>query len=139
MDCIPKVFEFVDVFPYELPGLPPHREMDFYIEVYPSTNPISVAPYRMAPVKLKELNIQLQELHNKGFIRPSISPWGAPVLFVKKNDGSLWLCVDYRKLNRITVKKKYPLPRIDDLFDKLCGVCYFSNFDLRYSYHQLRI
>ncbi|RVW12300.1 Transposon Ty3-G Gag-Pol polyprotein [Vitis vinifera] len=103
------------------------------------TDPISIAPYRMAPVELKELNIQLQELQTKGFIRPSTSPWGAPVLFVKKKDGSLRLCVDYRKLNRVTVKNKYPLPRIDDLFDQLCGACYFSKIDLRSGYHQLRV
>ena len=103
--------------------------MDFSIELYPGTDPISIAPYRMAPVELKELNIQLQELQSKGYIRPSISHWGALVLFVKKNDGSLRLCVDYRKLNRVTVKNKYPLPRIDDLFDQLCGACYFSKID----------
>ena len=108
--------------------------MDFSIEVYPSTYPILVAPYIMAPVELKELNIQLQKLHNKGFIRPSTLPWGAPVLSVKKNDGSLQLCMDYRKLNN-----KYPLPRIDYLFDQLCGACYFSKIDLRSGYHQLRI
>ena len=85
--------------------------------MYPGIDPISIAPYRMAPVELKELNIQLQELQSKGFIRPSTSPWGAPILFVKKKDGSLWLCVDYRKLNRVTMKNKYLLPRIDDLFD----------------------
>ena len=79
----------------------------------------------MAPVELKELNIQLQELQNKGFIRPSTSPWGAPVLFVKKKDESLWLCVDYRKLNRVIVKNKYLVPWIDDLFDQLCEACYF--------------
>ncbi|RVW58192.1 Retrovirus-related Pol polyprotein from transposon 297 [Vitis vinifera] len=139
IDCIPMVCEFADVFPKELPCLPPHREMDFSIELYPGTDPISIAPYRMAPVELKELNIQLQELQTKGFIRPSTSPWGAPVLFVKKKDGSLRLCVDYRKLNRVTVKNKYPLPRIDDLFDQLCGACYFSKIDLRSGYHQLRV
>ena len=93
----------------------------------------------MAPLELKELNIQLQELQSKGFIRPSTSPWDAPILFVKKKDGSLRLCVDYRKLNRVTVKNKYSLPQIDDLFDQLCGACYFSKIDLRSGYHQLRI
>ena len=139
MDCIPQVCDFVDVFPDELPGLPPHREMDFSIDLYPGTDPISVAPFRMALVELKELNLQLQELQGKGFIRPSTSPWGAPVLFVKKKDGMLRLCVDYRKLNRVTVKNKYPLPRIEDLFDQLNEACYFSKIDLRSGYHQLRV
>ena len=117
VDCIQQVCAFADVFPDELPGLPPHREIDFSIDLYPGTDPISVAPFQMAPVELKELNLQLQELQGKGFIRLSTSPWGAPVLFVKKKDGTLRLCVDYWKLNRVTVKNKYPLPRIEDLFD----------------------
>ncbi|RVW68091.1 Retrovirus-related Pol polyprotein from transposon 17.6 [Vitis vinifera] len=136
---IPVVRKFQDVFPDELPGLPPHREFDFSIEVYPGTDPISVSPYRMAPLELKELKTQLDELLGKGFIRPSTSPWGAPVLFVKKKDGTLRLCIDYRKLNRVTVKNKYPLPRIDDLFDQLKGAKYFSKIDLRTGYHQLRV
>ncbi|RVW92637.1 Retrovirus-related Pol polyprotein from transposon 17.6 [Vitis vinifera] len=103
---IPVVRKFQDVFPDELPGLPPHREFDFSIEVYPGTDPISVSPYRMTPLELKELKTQLDELLGKGFIRPSTSPWGAPVLFVKKKDGTLRLCIDYRKLNRVTVKNK---------------------------------
>ena len=111
------VCEFFDVFPKEFPCLPPHRKMDFFIELYLGTDPISIAPYRMTPVELKELNIQLQEFQSKGFIWPSTSPWGAPVLFVKKKDGSLRFCVDYRKLNKVTVKNKYPLPLIDDLFE----------------------
>ena len=139
MDCIPQVCDFADVFPDVLPGLPPHREMDFSIDLYPGTDPISIAPFRMALVELKELNLQLQELQGKGFIRPSTSPWGALVLFVKKKDGTLRLCVDYRKLNRVTVKNKYPLPRIEDLFDKLNEACYFSKIDLRSGYHQLRV
>ena len=93
----------------------------------------------MAPAELKELQVQLQELVDKGFIRPSVSPWGAPVLFVRKRDGSLRLCIDYRKLNQVTVKNKYPLPRIDDLFDQLRGATVFSKIDLRSGYHQLRI
>ncbi|RVW60237.1 Transposon Ty3-I Gag-Pol polyprotein [Vitis vinifera] len=136
---IPVVRKFQDVFPDELPGLPPHREFDFSIEVYPGTDPISVSPYRMAPLELKELKTQLDELLGRGFIRPSTSPWGAPVLFVKKKDGTLRLCIDYRKLNRVTVKNKYPLPRIDDLFDQLKGAKYFSKIDLRTGYHQLRV
>ena len=101
--------------------------------------PISIAPYRMAPMELKELKKQLEELLDKGFIRPSTSPWGAPVLFVKKKDGSLRLCIDYRQLNRITVKNKYPLPRIDDLLDQLKGATVFSKIDLRSGYWQLRV
>ncbi|KAL4028422.1 hypothetical protein IC575_011619 [Cucumis melo] len=93
----------------------------------------------MAPAELKELKVQLQELLDKGFIRPSVSPWGAPVLFVKKKDGSMRLCIDYRELNKVTVKNRYPLPRIDDLFDKLQGATVFSKIDLRSGYHQLRI
>ncbi|KAL5751698.1 hypothetical protein ACOSQ2_022205 [Xanthoceras sorbifolium] len=116
---ITTVCDFADVFPEELPSLPPQREVEFVIDVVPSTLPVSIAPYRMAPVELKELKIQLQELLDKGFIRPSVSPWGAPVLFVKKKYGSLRLCIDYRQLNKLTVKNKYPLPRIDDLFDQL--------------------
>ncbi|KAL4016633.1 hypothetical protein IC575_024285 [Cucumis melo] len=135
----PVVREYPDVFPDELPELPPPREIDFTIELEPNTTPISRAPYRMAPVELKELNVQLQKLLNKGFIRPSVSHWGSPVLFVKKKDGSMRLCIDYRELNKVTVKNRYPLPRIDDLFDQLQGATVFSKIDLRSSYHQLRI
>ena len=131
--------KFQDVFPYELPGLPPHKEFNFSIEVYLGTDPISVSSYRMAPLELKELKTQLEELLSKGFICPSTSPWGALVLFVKKKDDTLRLCIDYRKLNRVIVKNKYPLPRIDDLFDQLKGVKYFSKIDLRARYHQLRV
>ncbi|KAL4037983.1 hypothetical protein IC575_001586 [Cucumis melo] len=106
----PVVMEYPDVFPDELPGLPPPREIDFAIELEPDTAPISRAPYRMAPVELKELKVQLQELLDKGFIRPSVSPWEAPVLFVKKKDGSMRLCIDYRELNKATVKNRYPCP-----------------------------
>ncbi|KAL0561626.1 hypothetical protein IC582_002066 [Cucumis melo] len=133
------VRDYPDVFPEELPRLPPHREVEFAIELEPGTVPISRAPYRMAPAELKELKVQLQELLDKGFIRPSVSPWGAPVLFVKKKDGSMRLCIDYRELNKVTVKNRYPLPRIDDLFDQLQGATVFSKIDLRSGYHQLRI
>ncbi|KAE8690557.1 Detected protein of unknown function [Hibiscus syriacus] len=136
---IPTVSEFPDVFPEELHGLPPDREVEFEIETYPGSSPISMAPYRMAPKELKELKVQLQELFDRGFIRHSTSPWGAPVLFVKKNDGSLRLCIDYRKLNKMTVKNKYPLPRIDDLFDQLRGATVFSKIDLRSGYYQLKV
>ena len=114
---VPVVNDFADVFPDELPSLPPDREIEFGIEVLPGTTPISKAPYKMALAKLAELKIQLEELVEKGFIRPSISPWGAPVLFVCKKDGSMSLYIDYRELNKVTVKNRYPLPRIDDLFD----------------------
>nr|GFB96299.1 putative reverse transcriptase domain-containing protein [Tanacetum cinerariifolium] len=106
-------------------------------EVPPGAEPISKAPYRMAPVELKELKDQLQGLLERGFIRPSVSPWGAPVLFVKKKDGSMRLCVDYHELNKITIRNRYPLPRIDDLFDQLQGAMHFSKIDLRSGYHQL--
>lgn len=119
LEMIPVVNEFTDVFPEELPGLPPSREVEFEINLIPGAEPISKAPYRMAPAELKELKEQLQELLDRKFIRPSVSPWGAPVLFVKKKDGSMRLCIDYREINKITVKNKYPLPRIDDLFDQL--------------------
>ena len=136
---IPTVSDFPDVFPEELPRLPPHREIEFSIDVVPGATPASITPYRMAPLELKELKLQLQELLEKGFIRPSVSPWGAPVLFVKKKDGTLWLCIDYRQLNKLTVKNKYLLPKIDDLFDQLKGASIFSKIDLRSGYHQLRI
>ncbi|XP_050233220.1 uncharacterized protein LOC126681708 [Mercurialis annua] len=136
---VPVVMEYPDVFPDELPGLPPDREIEFCIELAPGTKPISIPPYRMAPAELKELKDQLEELLSCGFIRPSVSPWGAPVLFVKKKDRSFWLCIDYRQLNKVTIKNKYPLPRIDDLFDQLQGARYFSKIDLRSGYHQLKI
>ncbi|KAA0060555.1 hypothetical protein E5676_scaffold420G00740 [Cucumis melo var. makuwa] len=133
----PVVKEYPDVFPDELPRLPPPREIDFAIELEPDTAPISRAPYRMTPAELKELKVQLQELLDKGFIRPSVSPWGAPVLFVKKKDGSVHLCINYRELNKVTVKNRYPLPRIDDLFDQLQGATVFSKIDLRSGYHHI--
>ena len=106
--------EYVDVFPDELPGLPPQRVIDFGIELHPGTSPISMTPHRMTPVELQELRVQLQKLLDKGFIRPSTSPWCAPVLFAKKKDKTLRLCIDYKQLNRVTIKNRYPLPRIDD-------------------------
>ncbi|KAL4313586.1 hypothetical protein GQ457_01G039130 [Hibiscus cannabinus] len=140
MEKIRVVRDFPDVFPEELPGVPPKRdEVEFGIDVYPGTAPVSMAPYRMAPKELKELKVQLQELLDRGFIRPSVSPWGAPVLFVKKKDGTLRLCIDYRKLNKLTVKNKYPLPRIDDLFDQFRGASVFSKIDLRSGYYQLKV
>ena len=139
ISSIPVVKEFADVFSADLSGLPPEREVEFAIELFPGTTPISKAPYRMALAGMKELKKQLQELLEKGFIRPSVSPWGAPVLFVKKKDGSMRLCIDYRELNRVTVKNKYPLPRIDDLLDQLRGATVFSKIDLQSGYHQLRV
>ncbi|WRX11508.1 Reverse transcriptase domain - like 10 [Theobroma cacao] len=139
LEDVPIVSEFPNVFPDDLSRLPPDRELEFPIDLLSGTAPISIPPYRMAPAELKELKVQLQELVDKGFIRPSISPWGAPVLFVKKKDGTLRLCIDYRQLNRMTIKNKYPLPRIDDLFDQLQGATVFSKVDLRSGYHQLRI
>ncbi|KAL8091863.1 hypothetical protein AgCh_034213 [Apium graveolens] len=136
---IPIVNEFDDVFQENLPGLPPDREIEFAIELAPGTAPVSEAPYRLAPVEMKELASQLQELLDNGMIRPSVSPWGAPVLFEMKKDGSMRLCIDYRELNRLTIKNRYPLPRIDDLFDQLKGVVHFSKIDLRTGYHQLKI
>ncbi|KAA3465758.1 DNA/RNA polymerases superfamily protein [Gossypium australe] len=131
--------EFPDVFPEELPGLPPDREVEFGIDLLLGTAPVSIAPYRMALKELVELKVQIQELLDRGFIRPSVSPWGAPVLFVKKKDGSMRMCIDYRQLNKLTIKNKYPLPRIDDLFDQLKGASVFSKIDLRSGYHQLRV
>ena len=114
---VPIVNEFLDVFPADLPGLPRDRDVEFNIELLPGAAPISISPYRMAPLELKELKTQLQELLDKGFIQPSVSPWGAPVLFVKQKDGTTRLCIDYRQINRITVKNKYLLPCVDDFFD----------------------
>jgi hypothetical protein len=131
--------EFPDVFSEDLPELPSEREVEFTIDLVPEIGPISKAPYRMAPVELKELKEQLQDLLGKGFIWPNASLWGAPVLFVKKKDGSMRLCIDYRELNKVTIRNKYPLPRIDDLFDQLRGSEVFSKIDLRSGYHQLRV
>ena len=127
------------MFPEDLPGLPSDRNLKFAIEVIPGTAPISKAPYRMAPMELAELKKQLQEYLDKGFIRPSVSPWGAPVLLVKKKDGSRRMCIDYRELNKVTIKNRYPLPRIDDLFDQLTGAKVFLKLDLRSGYHQLKV
>jgi hypothetical protein len=124
------VSEFPDIFPEELLGMPPDREIEFVIELVPGTAPIFKRPYRMAANQLAELKEQLQELLDKRCIRPSASPWGAPVIFVPKKDGTQRMCVDYRSLNEVTAKNKYPLPRIDDLFDQLKGACVFSKIDL---------
>jgi hypothetical protein len=136
---IPVVYEYPDVFPDDLPGMPPDRNIEFIIELQPGTAPISKRPYRMPPNELAELKIQLQDLLDKGVIHPSASPWGCPALFVKKKDNSLRLCVDYRPLNAVTIKNKYALPRIDILFDQLAGAKVFSKIDLRSGYHQIKI
>ncbi|KAI3811029.1 hypothetical protein L1987_20744 [Smallanthus sonchifolius] len=136
---IPIIRDFPEVFPEDLSGLPPVRQVEFRIDLMPGANPVARAPYRLAPSEMQELASQLQELSDKGFIRPSHSPWGAPVLFVKKKDGSFRMCIDYRELNKLTIKNRYPLPRIDDLFDQLQGSTCFLNIDLRSGYHQLRV
>jgi hypothetical protein len=136
---VPVVNEFPDVFPEVLPGMPPDRDIEFVIDLKPGTTPIYKTPYRMATPVLVELKEHTMELLEKGFIGPSSSPWGALVIFVQKKDGTQRLCVDYRALNEVTVKNKYPLPRIDDLFDQLYGACVFSKINFRSGYHQLKI
>jgi hypothetical protein len=133
------VREYPDVFSKELPGMPPDRDIEFMIELLPGTLPISKRSYRMPVNELEELKKQIADLQSKGFIRPSSSPWGAPVLFVEKKDETQWMCVDYRSLNEVTIKNKYPLPRIEDLFDQMKGASVFSKIDLRSGYHQLKI
>ncbi|GJS72371.1 putative reverse transcriptase domain-containing protein [Tanacetum coccineum] len=139
LEDIPVVREFLEVFPEDLPGLPLVRQVEFQIDLIPGAAPVARAPYRLAPSEMQELSNQLQELADRGFIRPSTSPWGAPVLFVKKKDGSFRMCIDYQELNKLTVKNRYPLPRIDDLFDQLQGSSVYSKIDLRSGYHQLRV
>nr|GFA04430.1 putative reverse transcriptase domain-containing protein [Tanacetum cinerariifolium] len=139
LEDVPIVREFPEVFPEDLHGLPPTRQVEFQIDLVPGAAPVARAPYRLAPAEMQELSTQLQELSDKGFIRPSSSPWGAPVLFVKKKDGSFRMCINYRELNKLTVKNRYPLPRIEDLFDQLQGSRVYSKIDLRSGYHQLRV
>ncbi|GKC83654.1 putative reverse transcriptase domain-containing protein, partial [Tanacetum coccineum] len=139
MEDVPVIRDILKVFPEELPGLPPPRQVEFRIDLVPGAEPVARAPYILAPSEMKELSVQLQELLEKRFIRPSSSPWGASVLFVKKKDGSFRMCIDYRELNKLTVKNCYPLPRIDDLFDQLQDSSVYSKIDLRSGYHQLRI
>ncbi|GJV43402.1 putative reverse transcriptase domain-containing protein [Tanacetum coccineum] len=133
------VREFPEVFPDDLSGLPPIQEIEFRIELIPEATLVAKSPYRLAPSELEEFSGQLKELQDKGFIQPSSSPWGELVLFVKKKDGSFRMCIDYRELNKLTVKNRYPLPRIYDLFDQLQGLQFFSKIDLRSGYHQLRV
>ena len=139
LDLHQVVREFMDVFPDELPGPPPHRDVDFGIELHPGTTTISMTPHRMAPVELQELRVQLQGLLDKGIIRPRTSPWGASVLVAKKRGKTLRLCIDYRQLNRVTIQNQYLLSRTDDLFDQLRGVRIYSKIDLCTGYHQLRV
>ncbi|GJS55163.1 putative reverse transcriptase domain-containing protein [Tanacetum coccineum] len=139
LEDVPIVKDFLEVFPEDLPGLPLTRQVEFQIDLVPGAAPVARVPYRLAPSKMKELSEQLKELSDKGFIRPSSSPWGAPVLFVKKKDGSFRMCIDYRELNKLTIKNRYPLPRIDDLFDQLQGSSVYSKINLRSGYHQLRV
>ncbi|GJY26877.1 putative reverse transcriptase domain-containing protein [Tanacetum coccineum] len=139
IEDVPVVRDFPEVFPKDLPGLPPTRQVEFHIELIPGAAPVVRAPYCLAPTEMKELAEQLKELSDKGFIRPSSSLWGAPILFVKNKDGSFRMCIDYRELNKLTVKNRYPLPRIDDLFDQLQGSSIYSKIDLRSCYHQLRV
>jgi hypothetical protein len=133
------VCEYLDVFPDDLPGMPLDRDIEFIIELQPGTAPISKRTYCMPPKELAELKNQLQELLGKGYILPSSSPWWSPALFVKKKNGSLRMCVDYRPLNAVTINNKYPLPRMDVLFDQFVGAKVFSKIDLRSGYHQIKI
>jgi hypothetical protein len=139
LETIRVVSEFPDVFSKDLPGIPPERKVEFAIELLPGTAPISKRAYRVSRPELDELKKQIDELSEKGYIRPSTSPWAAPILFVEKKDGTRRMCIDYRALNEVTIKNKYPLPRIEYLFNQLRGASMFSKIDLRLGYHQLRI
>ncbi|GKF15973.1 putative reverse transcriptase domain-containing protein [Tanacetum coccineum] len=139
LEDIPVVREFPEVFPEDLPSLPPVRQVEFQIDLILGATQVARAPYKLAPSEMQELSDQLQELADRGFIRPSTSPWEALVLFVKKKDGSFRMCIDYQELNKLTVKNRYPLPKIDDLFDQLQGASTYSKIDLRSGYHQLRV
>jgi hypothetical protein len=139
LEDIHVIREFSDAFPDDLPRMSPERVIEFKIELQPGTAPISKAPYKISHVELKKLKIQLQGLLDKGYIRPSVSPWGCSALFVENKDKELCLCVDYRLLNAVTIKNKYPLPCIDILFDQLVGAQVFSKIDLRSGYHQIKI
>ncbi|GKA11604.1 putative reverse transcriptase domain-containing protein [Tanacetum coccineum] len=139
LEDVPTIRDFLKVFPEDLLFLPPTRQVEFQIDLIPGVALVARAPYRLAPSEMKELSEQLQELTDKGFIRPSSSPWEAPVLFVKKKDGSFRMCIDYRELNKLTVKNRYPLLRINDLFDQLQGSSVYSKIDLLSGYHQLRV
>jgi hypothetical protein len=139
LETVKVVLEFPYVFPEDLSGMPPERKVEFAIELLPGTSPISKRAYRVSGPELVELKKQIDELSEKGYIRPSTSPWAASVLFVEKKDGTRRMCIDYRALNEVMIKNKYPLPRIEDMFDQLRGTSVFSKIDLRSGYHQLRI
>ncbi|GKA02474.1 putative reverse transcriptase domain-containing protein, partial [Tanacetum coccineum] len=139
LEEVPIVRDFLDVFPEDLPGLPPTQQVEYQINLVPGDAPVARSLYRLAPSEMQKLSTQLQELFDNGFIRPSSSPRGSPVLFVKKKGRSFWMCIDYRKLNKLTVKNRYPLSRTDDLFDQLQGSSVYSKIDLRSGYHQLRV
>jgi hypothetical protein len=139
LEEVPVVCEYPDVFHEELPGMPPDRDIEFIIELIPKTAPVAQRPYRMNPQELIEFKKQLDDMLRKGLIRPSATPWGSPIIFVDKRDGTIHLCVDYRKLNDVTIKNKYPLPKIEDLFDQMNGARVFSKIDLRTGYHQLKV
>ncbi|GJT23465.1 hypothetical protein Tco_0893402 [Tanacetum coccineum] len=137
LEDVSIVRDFLEVFPEDLPGLPPTRQVEFQIDLVPGVAPVERAPYRLAMSELQELSTQLQELSDKGFVRLSSSPWGARVMFVKKKDGSFRMCIDYRELNKLTVKNRYPFQRIDDLFDQLQGSSVYSKINLRSSKEEL--
>ena len=140
LENVSVVQEFSNVFFEDFSWLPPDKELEFDIEFFPGSTPIFIPPYRIALTELKELNAQLQDLVDKGFIRLSVSPWGASMLFVKKKkNGTMRLCIGYQQLNKVTIKNKYQLLKINDLFDKLQGASVFSKIDLRSGYHQLKI
>jgi hypothetical protein len=139
LEDIPIVYQYPEVFPEDLTTMPPKREIEFRIDFALGTAPIYKRPYRMAANELAEVKNQVDEQQQKRYIRPSTSPWGAPIIFVEKKDMTKRMFVDYRALNEVTIKNKYPLPRIDDLFDQLKGAKVFSKIDLRSGYHQLRI
>jgi hypothetical protein len=139
LEDIPVACEFPDIFSEDLSGMPPDRDVEFIIELHPGTTPISRRSYKMTPKELAELKVQLNELLDKGCIRPSSSPCGCSTLFVKKKDQSLRLCVDYQPLNAVTIKNKYSLPHIGILFDRLTGAKVFSKVDLCSGYHQIKI
>src|SRR4051795_13046264 len=136
IENVPVVRDFPDVFPEELPGIPPIREVEFVIDLKPVTVPIANRPYKMPPHELLELKEEIDKALQKGFIRPSSSAWGAPSLFVKKSDGTNRLVQDYRPINQATIQNKYPLPRINDLYDQLAGSVVFYKLNLRLGYYR---
>jgi hypothetical protein len=138
-EAIKVVSEFLDVFLEDLLGMPPKRKVEFAIELIPGTTPIYKRAYQVSGLELVELKKQIDELLEKGYIRPSTSPWAALVLFMEKKDGTKRMCIDYKSLNEVTIKNMYPLPRIEDLFDQLRGASVFSKIDLRSGYHQLKL